>query len=64
MFEEAGVTVGTIGTLGARYAGKTVKTDMTTPDPYDMHRLFAKMQKSGVETVVMEVSAHAICLEK
>lgn len=64
MLEEAGVTVGTIGTLGARYAGKTVKTDMTTPDPYDMHRLFAKMQKAGVETVVMEVSAHAICLEK
>lgn len=64
MLEEAGVSVGTVGTLGAKYCGKTVRTDMTTPDPYDMHRLFSKMQKAGVETVVMEVSAHAVYLEK
>lgn len=64
MLSESGVEVGVIGTNGATYVGKTVQTDMTTPDPFEMHRLFFKMQKAGVEVVVMEVSAHAIALKK
>ena len=60
----AGLNVGVIGTEGAHFNGKVVDTGMTTPDPYLLHKLFAKMQEEGVEYVVMEASAHALALNK
>lgn len=59
-----GKNVGVIGTLGARYNSEVVKTSMTTPDPYLLHKLFKEMKDDGVEYVVMEVSAHALALNK
>jgi UDP-N-acetylmuramoyl-L-alanyl-D-glutamate--2,6-diaminopimelate ligase len=56
----SGVKTGQIGTLGARILDKKIEADMTTPDPYVMHRLFYKMKKAGVEVVIMEATAHAI----
>ncbi|MDD4316177.1 MAG: UDP-N-acetylmuramoyl-L-alanyl-D-glutamate--2,6-diaminopimelate ligase [Clostridia bacterium] len=53
-----------IGTLGAVIDNKRIKTDLTTPDPLEMHRLFAEAEKSGAEYVIMEVSAHAIYFSK
>lgn len=60
----AGLNVGVIGTEGAKFNGKVIDTGMTTPDPYLLHKLFAKMQEEGVEYVVMEASAHALALNK
>ena len=60
----AGRETGIIGTLGARYAGKTVAPDLTTPDPISLFSLLSDMQKEGVQDVVMEVSAHALALGK
>lgn len=60
----AGKKVGVIGTLGAKYAGKVEETGFTTPDPYILHSLFAKMKKAGIEYVIMETSAHALELNK
>ena len=45
-----------IGTLGP---GK-----LTTPDPIELHEIFADMYRRGVRTVIMEVSAHAIHFRK
>lgn len=59
-----GKNVGVIGTLGARYNSEKVHTSMTTPDPYLLHKLFKEMKDDGVEYVVMEVSAHALALNK
>lgn len=56
--------VGIIGTLGAKYCGKTVDTGFTTPDPIILQQIFADMVNSGVQYVVMEMSAHAIYLNK
>ena len=39
-------------------------SNLTTPDPIALQELFAKMLASGVEYVVMELSAHAIYLNK
>ena len=64
ILEEAGQEVGLIGTLGASYRGKTVAPALTTPDPVFLFSLLSDMKRSGVETVVMEVSAHALALEK
>ncbi|HHT83413.1 MAG: UDP-N-acetylmuramoyl-L-alanyl-D-glutamate--2,6-diaminopimelate ligase [Christensenellales bacterium] len=53
-----------IGTLGAVIDEKKINTDLTTPDPLDLHRLFSKAYESGVEYVIMEASAHAIYYKK
>ena len=64
ILKEAGKKVGIIGTLGVRYGRKIVNSDLTTPDPIELHRIFADMWVSGVEYVVMEVSAHALYHQK
>lgn len=58
--------VGIIGTFGAKWGGcdDFFDTGMTTPDPYMLHKLFYQMYKGGCRYVVMEVSAHAIKLNK
>ena len=59
-----GKKVGIIGTLGIYYGEKRLPSDLTTPDPIDLHAVFSEMEKEGVEYVVMEVSAHALYYEK
>ena len=61
---EAGHTVGLIGTNGASCLGKRYSCSLTTPDPPELHRLLSEMLRDGADTVVMEVSAHALALEK
>ena len=56
--------VGIIGTNGAEYNGHKIATNMTTPDPIFLHKIFAEMEQNGVEVVIMEMSAHAIFLQK
>lgn len=64
ILKENGDKVATVGTLGVFYDNKWIDTGMTTPDPYQMHKLFCDMKNSGIKYVVMEVSAHAIALKK
>lgn len=60
--------IGLIGTLGARtnVHDKRSYIDMrhTTPQASDLQRLFFDMQNAGVDTVVMEVSSHALSLKR
>ncbi len=60
----AGVKVGLMGTEGHYILGEKVGESLTTPDPYELNELLFKMRAKGVEVVVMEISAHAIYLEK
>lgn len=60
ILQASGKKTGVIGTLGAKYDGREYPCDLTTPDPIALHKLFADMFLSGVEYVVMEVSAHAL----
>lgn len=60
----AGYKVGVIGTMGSLIDGRPVDSDLTTPDPGELHALFARMRDEGVQLVVMEVSAHALDLRK
>ena len=59
-----GVKCGLIGTLGVFYGSKFIEPTLTTPDPIELHKILADMANSGVEAVVMEVSAHAVYLKK
>ena len=60
IFREAGLTTGTIGTVGGHIAGEEVTLARTTPEAPDLHGLFARMRDAGVSIVAMEVSSHAL----
>lgn len=60
----AGVKCGLIGTLGVFYGDNVRESSLTTPDPIEFHKTLAEMYESGVEAVVMEVSAHAAHFKK
>lgn len=57
-----GRTVGLVGTVEIRIDGVRVPSSLTTPEAPDLQRLFAVMVERGVDTVVMEVSSHALAL--
>lgn len=58
----AGRVAGLIGTVGVRIAGRDLPSALTTPEAPDLQALLAVMVESGVDTVVMEVSSHALTL--
>lgn len=53
-----------IGTSGVYINNKKLKETLTTPDPLLLNKLFSKMVKAKTEVVVLELSAHAISLNK
>ena len=64
-------TCGIIGTVGCETEKGVIDTvteaglsNLTTPDPRDLYRIFSQMRDEGVEYVVMEVSSHALSLGK
>ena len=64
IFETAGVKCGMIGTLGSFYCDKFIEPTLTTPDPIELYKILADMVNDGVKVVIMEVSAHALHLDK
>ncbi|MCR5553684.1 MAG: UDP-N-acetylmuramoyl-L-alanyl-D-glutamate--2,6-diaminopimelate ligase [bacterium] len=61
---KAGFKVGVIGTNGTLINNKSVKSNLTTPDPIEFFSLLAKMKEEGVNCVCFEASAHALSLHK
>jgi UDP-N-acetylmuramoyl-L-alanyl-D-glutamate--2,6-diaminopimelate ligase len=60
-----GVSTGLVGTVGFRLNGialDCVPTTVTTPESTDLQGLLAFLLEEGAETVVMEVSSHALVL--
>lgn len=70
IFLLSGYKTGVIGTIDIRIDGKKISADglsqknMTTPDPEELFRTLSYMANNGVEYVFMEVSSHALALEK
>ncbi|MBV8929678.1 MAG: UDP-N-acetylmuramoyl-L-alanyl-D-glutamate--2,6-diaminopimelate ligase [Mycobacteriaceae bacterium] len=58
----AGRTAGLIGTVGIRIDGADQPSALTTPEAPALQALLAGMVERGVDTVVMEVSSHALAL--
>ncbi len=59
--------VGFIGTGKIMYNDEVLSEDgysMTTPDPVHLYSAIKKMQESGVDYIVSEVSSHSIALNK
>ena len=64
ILEQAGIHMGLIGTTGNMIGEEHLKSNLTTPDPIDLHRCFRQMVDAGVQAVSMEVSAHAIDMHR
>ena len=56
--------VGLIGTMDNMIGQESVPAERTTPESLDLQALFAKMRDAGCSHVIMEVSSHAIALER
>ena len=56
--------VGLIGTNGNMIGDEFLHTEHTTPESYELHKLFRSMADAGCTHVVMEVSSHSLTLER
>ncbi|HSA60525.1 MAG TPA: UDP-N-acetylmuramoyl-L-alanyl-D-glutamate--2,6-diaminopimelate ligase [bacterium] len=60
----AGRKPAVLGTVNYRYGGQVLPAPHTTPESVDLQALFARMVEEGVTDVVMEVSSHALAMER
>ena len=59
-----GAKVGLIGTMANMIGDVSIPTERTTPESFDLQALFGQMRDAGCSHVVMEVSSHAVSLER
>ena len=59
-----GAKVGLIGTMSNLIGQEELPTERTTPESFELQALFARMRDAGCSYVIMEVSSHAIALER
>ena len=55
-----GAKVGLIGTIHNEIGDITIPAKHTTPDPFRLHAMLARMVEASCEYAVMEVSSHAL----
>ena len=61
---EAGKKTGVVGTVNYRYAGQVRPAATTTPESLDLQKLLAGMREAGVTHAVLEVSSHALDMQR
>ena len=59
-----GEHVGLLGTTGIHIGDNELPATHTTPESRDISELLARMVEEGITTCVMEVSSHALALER
>ena len=59
-----GAKVGLIGTMSNLIGEEEIPTERTTPESFELQGLFARMRDAGCTHVVMEVSSHALTLDR
>ncbi len=60
----SGLAAGLVGTIETRFAGRSEPAGLTTPDAVTLHALLAGMVEAGTTHVAMEVSSHALALDR
>lgn len=64
IFEQTGTSIGIIGTIGTVIGDKIVKNKNTTPESLNLHQIFSDMTQTHMKHCVMEVSSHALNLNR
>lgn len=64
VLEAAGFPVGVIGTIDWRFQGNHFQTPVTTPESADLMEMLRRMKDGGVSHCVLEVSSHAIDMDR
>ncbi|MBR3641574.1 MAG: UDP-N-acetylmuramoyl-L-alanyl-D-glutamate--2,6-diaminopimelate ligase, partial [Oscillibacter sp.] len=59
-----GAKVGLIGTNQNMIGETVIPTERTTPESFEVQKLFREMLDAGCTHVVMEASSHALCLDR
>ena len=59
-----GAKVGLVGTMENLIGDEVIPTERTTPESPDLQALFAKMVDAGCGYAIMEVSSHALALDR
>ena len=59
-----GSKAGLIGTMENRIGDVVIPTERTTPESFELQGLFAQMRDAGCQYAIMEVSSHAIALDR
>ncbi len=64
IFEAAGIACGLLGTVGYRVGQETREATRTTPEAPEMQELLREMADRGCGACAMEVSSHALSLNR
>lgn len=59
-----GIRAGSVGTIGVKYGSEQYPTGNTTPESYELFRIFSEMAAHGVEAAVIEVSSQGIKFDR
>ena len=62
--QKAGAKVGLVGTIQNMIGTQVLHTERTTPESFELQKLFRQMADAGCTHVVMEVSSHALVLDR
>ena len=54
------ISAATIGTLGIKYNGKIIKTNLTSPDTITLHKNLSFLKQKKIENVIIESSSHGL----
>ena len=64
ILETAGYKVGLIGTISNFIGNDKIESKLTTPESNDLSKMLDKMNNSGCDFAVMEVSSHSLALKR
>lgn len=64
VLEAAGRKVGMIGTNGVYFRGEHRPTANTTPESYELQKLFREFVDAGCDTALMEVSSQGVMMDR
>lgn len=64
LLRDGGFLPGMLGTVAYEIGEQSIPASRTTPEAPDIHALFHKMKDVGCDSAVMEVSSHAIALQR
>ena len=57
----SGKKCGLIGTVYSNICGKQRESSLSTPDPFEMHKMFSELYDWGAEYCIVEASSQGIC---